>query len=371
MPYAKWSDVNPAIKGIEPRITLAQANTIASWADNIENVDSPWAVAISQFKKLYTVRDGKWVKEAEVETEVDYETTMTEDMEEAKMKIAEYIGGLSDLMSRIQGAFRKVFQPPSAEMAEPYLWVRDVFVDHPELGNAVIVEDQGILWSVGYDVTEEGSITFNARTDWVQVIPTYVKVPSREVEAMEFAESAVGHAISLAERSGNEVVPLHLDIAIIEPGFGNKKDNHYYSREVLERDAGVFEGVKMYESDHRPGEKSTRTWVSTVTGIEGFTDDGAPIGRVSVHEKSFAERLLALDADGLLGKMECSILASGQAKKGKIDGKKAKIVEAITSAESVDWVTRAGCGGRALAITESAQDDYQDIIERAYHRYEL
>jgi hypothetical protein len=175
-----------------------------------------------------------------------------------------------------------------------------------------------------------------------------------DVAEAELAESASGHAIALAERAAADgVVPLHVDVALIRPGWGNKRDKHYYPREVVARDAGVFAGVKMYESDHRDEEKSTRTWVSTVKEIVGFADDGAPIGRVTVHDRGFAERLMALAADDLLEKMECSILAAGTARKGSVDGQKGHIVEAITSAESVDWVTRAGAGGRALSLAES------------------
>jgi len=178
-----------------------------------------------------------------------------------------------------------------------------------------------------------------------------------EAAEIELAESAIGHVISLAEQlplpGSEKIVPLHLDVALITPGWGNKRDNHYYPRDVVERDSGVFAGVKMYETDHRQDEKSTRTWVSTVKEIAGYTDDGAPIGRVSVHDRNFAERLMALAADNLLEKMECSILAAGTARKGEVDGKKGHIVEAITSAESVDWVTRAGAGGRALSLAES------------------
>jgi hypothetical protein len=51
--------------------------------------------------------------------------------------------------------------------------------------------------------------------------------------------------------------------------------------------------------------------------------------------------------------MECSILGSGKASKREIDDHEYSVIEAITSAEAVDWVTRAGAGGRALALAES------------------
>lgn len=63
MPYASMKDVNPAIKGIKPPVTLAQANHIARMADAIRRkggAESPWAVAIAQFKDIYVKTDGGW-----------------------------------------------------------------------------------------------------------------------------------------------------------------------------------------------------------------------------------------------------------------------------------------------------------------------
>ncbi|NIQ92599.1 MAG: hypothetical protein GWN93_27920, partial [Deltaproteobacteria bacterium] len=183
-----------------------------------------------------------------------------------------------------------------------------------------------------------------------------------EVAEVELAESSSGAVIGLAEdiataAAQSSIVPLKLNVGIIRPGWGNKKDGHYYPAETLRRDsAAVFPGIKMYESDHRDEEKSTRTWVSTVDEITGFTEDGAPIGRVVVHDEGFAKRLLALNEAGILNKMECSILGTGKVRKGEIDGRKGKIVEAITDARSVDWVTRGGAGGHALNLAESGGD---------------
>src|SRR3990172_7401228 len=62
MPYQTMSAVPPSLRGIDPPITLAQANQIAAMADAIEGVESSWAVAIANFKKGHTVKDGAWVK---------------------------------------------------------------------------------------------------------------------------------------------------------------------------------------------------------------------------------------------------------------------------------------------------------------------
>jgi hypothetical protein len=66
VPYTAWDQVNPAIKGIKPRLTLAMANHIAAMADAIaagkNPPDSPWAVAIANFYREYKRSGGRWVK---------------------------------------------------------------------------------------------------------------------------------------------------------------------------------------------------------------------------------------------------------------------------------------------------------------------
>ena len=66
-PYKSISEMNPALKGITPPITLAQANSIAAQADAIgtDGKANGWAVAIASFKKTHVVKDGKWVKKTQ------------------------------------------------------------------------------------------------------------------------------------------------------------------------------------------------------------------------------------------------------------------------------------------------------------------
>ena len=61
MPYSKLSDVNPALRGIKPPLTLSQANAIADQADAIKG-QYAWAIAISSFRKTHTVVRGRWIK---------------------------------------------------------------------------------------------------------------------------------------------------------------------------------------------------------------------------------------------------------------------------------------------------------------------
>ena len=69
MPYKNIADVNPALKGIDPPITVGQANEIAKQADaiGVDEKKNGWAIAISAFRKSHTVKDGKWVKKENME----------------------------------------------------------------------------------------------------------------------------------------------------------------------------------------------------------------------------------------------------------------------------------------------------------------
>lgn len=157
--------------------------------------------------------------------------------------------------------------------------------------------------------------------------------------------------------------PLTLDVQLIRPGWGNESDNNFYSREVLARDAKIFEGVKMYATDHVSAEKNVRTEVSRVDRIVGFSADGAPIARVTVFDPSFAEGVRNRQKAGLLETLECSIYARGTKRDGVVNGKRGNIVESITSAHSVDWVTRAGAGGKALRLAESQTPPPTELAE--------
>lgn len=185
-------------------------------------------------------------------------------------------------------------------------------------------------------------------------------------ETVNLGESSVGAVLSI--RESEDVVdgpaPLQLDIAVIEPGWGNKRDNHYYGAEMLKANAAVFKGAKMYATDHREDEKNVRTEVSQVLDCPvGFTETGAPIARVGVFDEQFAASVRNRAALGKLEDLEVSILASGTARPLERDGRKGKQIESISSeGVNVDWVTRAGAGGRALRLAE-VEDDMGDEVQ--------
>jgi len=146
----------------------------------------------------------------------------------------------------------------------------------------------------------------------------------------KFSESVGSEIIQFeeADKQGqNQGVVAYLNVAIIKPGWGNKVDNHYYPAEMLKEYSGLFKHARMYETDHRPEEKSTRTWVSTIVETGNFTDDGAPIAKVAIHDPNFAQRVRNLASAGLLNLLECSILADGKVESNfALDGRKGKKV---------------------------------------------
>ena len=90
MPYKKISDANPAIRGIDPPVSLSQANAISKQADAIGQSDkvNGWAVAIAAFKRSHKIVEGKWVEKLKEEKMSDEEKLAEEvKMAEEKKKL--------------------------------------------------------------------------------------------------------------------------------------------------------------------------------------------------------------------------------------------------------------------------------------------
>ena len=156
---------------------------------------------------------------------------------------------------------------------------------------------------------------------------------------------------------------MNADIILIKPGFGNKKDRHYYPKDVLRRDASKFQGVKMFATNHQEDEKTVNSWVASITESgKRFLSDGSPIARIAVHDKVFWDKMKILEEQKLLHTMHNSILAVGAAKAGEVDGRRANVVESIVAAKSVDFVPKAGAGGHVLQLMEQYAEEDLDAM---------
>lgn len=159
------------------------------------------------------------------------------------------------------------------------------------------------------------------------------------------------------ERDGGKTGSVEL--TLIKEGFGNPRDKHYYSRALLESVAGDFAGAKMYVDHLSPeaqralggmprkvkdtGGRIKRSWFA-----EGEDGKAEVRGEASIAQP-WLWQMVEADPE-LLG---VSINARGTSSRGQVEGKDAKIVEAIKKIGSVDWVTEAGAGGRVRELMEA------------------
>lgn len=175
----------------------------------------------------------------------------------------------------------------------------------------------------------------------------------------------ISNFIGLSEAKVDSKGTAHL--TIIKPGF-NEGKGRYYPKEMLARDYGIFEGVKMY-ADHptendetqRP-ERSIKDWVATLTNVK-VNEAGEVEGQATIVEPWLKEKLSLLKDKGMLSDMGVSINAIGAATDAEIEGVKTKMVEKLIRARSVDFVTEAGAGGK-VNLYESIDNDI-DLIDLA------
>lgn len=144
-------------------------------------------------------------------------------------------------------------------------------------------------------------------------------------------------------------------IQIITPGQGS---SGYYSKKVVESAAAhVKPGTPMYfdhptESDQfeRP-ERSLRDLAAVFTS-PGRWD--AERGAVVAEAQVFAPyREVLAEMAPYIG---VSVLGDGRITEGALpDGTRGRVIESIDSIRSVDFVTKAGRGGKVLSLLESAR----------------
>ena len=155
-------------------------------------------------------------------------------------------------------------------------------------------------------------------------------------------------------------------VILITPGWGS---SGYYPAEVLEqavRDKVWPAGTQCFidhpgefENRDRP-ERSVRDLAAVLTEDPVWTGSAveADAQLMPAHAETLRQPEMA-DAIGM------SIRASADVEMGEAEGRRGRIVKKIVYGESVDFVTRAGRGGRYQVI-ESARPS--KVIHRAVHR---
>ena len=154
-------------------------------------------------------------------------------------------------------------------------------------------------------------------------------------------------------------------VKIIQPGQGSSA---FYQKEQLERDAGIFKGAHVYwdhpsrrEAQDRP-ERSLRNLTGVITDTPRFDENGREGPGVYGTAHIFAPYRAAVEE--MAPYIGVSWRGSGTVASKTVDGKPLHVAERFTRVGSVDFVTKAGAGGKAIPFKESAQDEIEQFVSK-------
>jgi len=250
---------------------------------------------------------------------------------------------------------------------------------------ADVYEDQGYFvyrkgYSGGYyrcdfEISTNGAVTLGNPEQVVRKV-TYIApttatesgkpiTPDADVaDLLEVLITEDTNAVQLVERAVADDGTVMLKL--IAPGKGS---SGYYSTEVLKRDGPrVFtRGMHNFIDHPTPQEEAERP-EGSITRIGSTLVEDAYWRDHYVEPKTgkdagpglYARAKVSPDFAGTLDEIAAnigtSIRAMGKARMGTIGDYKGPIIEAITSAKSVDYVTMAGAGGKVLSLVEAARN---------------
>lgn len=156
----------------------------------------------------------------------------------------------------------------------------------------------------------------------------------------------------------------------ISPGWGS---SGYYSAEVLEQavaDQIIPAGTHMY-ADHPTEEEAKARPVRSIKDLMSVTTEAARLATEDDVARGAEVGALVSEVDivptyrplieHLKDAIGVSIRGDGELVEGTAEGRTGKLVESLAHVKSVDWVTRAGRGGKVLSLVESAQANQRAI----------
>lgn len=228
----------------------------------------------------------------------------------------------------------------------PYVWIRDLFDDY-----FVYDMDDAGLYQVAYTADMGQTPPAITLGDPVEVEIAYVP----KAMAVDTTEAALDvQFVPLVEAAITPDGTARLKL--IDPGWGS---SGYYSAEVLKRDGPrVFPaGLKMYLDHPTPTEEAERPErsvkdLAAVLKTTARWDQSGPRGPgLYAEAKVYDAHKDALES--VAADIGVSIRAAGRAAPGTAEGRAGLIIQEISSAHSVDFVTDPGRGGRILALAES------------------
>lgn len=249
---------------------------------------------------------------------------------------------------------------------------------------ADVYEDQGYFiyrkgYSGGYfrcdfDISTNGAVTLGNPETVVRKV-TYITPTAPATESGRPTTAAFTPSLDLIETELDELVPVQLVekavandgtvmLKLIAPGKGS---SGYYTADVLKRDGPrVFtRGMHNFIDHPTPQEESERpegsitrlgsTLVEDARWLDTYRDATGNDAGPGLYARAKVQPRFAESLDAIAENIGTSIRAMGKSRMGTIGDYKGPIIEAITSAKSVDYVTMPGAGGKVLSLVESAR----------------
>lgn len=264
--------------------------------------------------------------------------------------------GSSDAYTLLLAALREKMKETSGYN---YPYIADVFDTYIVYSNGY----DGDLFRADYDVAEDGAVTLGDPVAVVRKTQYIDKVDSTATTTESDLES---EAVNLVEADLTEATRV---VKLIAPGWGS---SGYYAPDVLKRDGPkVFKAGLHNYIDHptaieeRDRPEGTLTKLGSTLIEDAVWHDDYKGNGPGLYSKARISDTFTPFLNDFAANIGMSIRAKGETHVGLAEGKSGKIVDSITSAKSVDYVTRAGAGGKILDLLESYRaDTTQPIIEK-------
>lgn len=286
------------------------------------------------------------------------------------LKLQERATDLSqnDIRSRISAALKD-----AAEEAGTWCYILDIFGDD---------KSGDVVYSCGDDIKRAAykiSATNGATVDMenaLDVIPrmTYEGETKKESATEPYMKLFANLPLRESGASFCEEIKLQeastsdYAVKLIQPGWGS---SGYYSPDVLKEDGPkIFTaGTQMFwnhatEAEERARPEGNLDNLAAVLTTNAYYDEAGKQGAgLYARAKVFADYATAVAEKA--PHTGLSIRALGQAKEGSAMGRKGNLITSLTKAESVDFVTKAGAGGKVLTESARPTDIKESVMDEA------
>ncbi len=218
-------------------------------------------------------------------------------------------------------------------------------------------DDDGVdhLYRADYALADDGTLTVSGAVE-VRMEVKYVPLNALVAEAQKpIHETRIGVIQEKAIRADGTAL-----IKLIDPGVGS---SGYYSADVLKAACEkkvIPAGTQMFANHMTEEERASRpegdvTNLTAVTREDARWMDNGPDGpgayansQIFSHQQPFIEAVaedIGVSLDGIAA-----------ISWGEVNGVAMPIIEELLAVSSVDFVTRAGRGGKIVSLQEAARD---------------